>query len=290
MAHFSSSLSVLSAALLGAVLHTGLASAQPSVVKTVVAEPTGVPVQGSTQPGNQMPGVFVIFNQWVDSITPPAPTPWVDATVTLQEWVSLPPVPALPPVAATSANAPSPYYEPAPVILGQPDLPLLGQAAAQAAQQWSTGLNYQGATVSFILLDAQGKNRTLSPASRPPAVGERFKIRYTASFDSVASIDKLAGSNPWQLQRAGQAWPQAGMSVQAAAGETVELPLNANNYFVMTDKASERFILHIRHPQAKDKARSSQPLYRQDGVRTSQYLQLIPQGTHPALEQLITPR
>lgn len=284
MAHFSSSLSVLSAALLGTVLHTGLALAQTPAVKTVVPEPTGVPVQGANQSNAQTPSVFFVFNQWLDNITPPAPTPWVETPVTLQEWV------ALPTVVATPSNAPVPFFEPAPVILGQPDLPLLGQAAAQAAQQWNTGLNYQGATVSFIVLDARGKNRTLSPVARAPAVGERFKIRYTASFDSVASIDKLVGPSPWQLQKAGQAWPQPGSSVQAAAGETVELPLNANAYFVMTDKNSERFVLNIRHPRAKDKARSNQPLYRQDGARASQYLQLIPQGTHPALEQLISPR
>lgn len=280
MAYLHPLRSALPAVLLVATVHTSLAAAQASTGKTVVAKPATVPAQTATH----VPGVFAVFSQWADSIAPPAPAaPPANTPVALQAWSMLP-------ASSATPNPNTAYYEPAALILGQPDLPLLGQAAAQAAQQWSSGLNYQGITLSFVVLDSKGKTRKLTPASRPPSVGQRFKIRYTTSFDSVATIDKLVANGPWRLRPLGQAWPNAGQSVQAAAGETVELPMQANQYFQMSDKASERIVLHIRHPQAKNKARSNQPIYRQDGARASQYLQLVPPGTYPALEQLIVPR
>jgi hypothetical protein len=233
--------------------------------KTAVPEPAGIPVQAA-QP-------FVPFNLWVTHIQPPAPAPVATLTQEPMQRVS-------------PAGTP---FEAMPVIAGQPDLPLLGEAAAQAAQQWNAGLNYQGLTMSYIVFDAKGAKRELRTIDKGLAAGERFRIRYTATYESVAALDYVLGSSPWAASRAGQAWPQAGMSVQARAGETVELPLNPNAYFRL-GSPNERLVLTVRHPQAKDAARSNQPAYRQDGATGSQYLQLLPPGSYPAIEQLISTR
>ena len=70
--------------------------------------------------------------------------------------------------------------------------------------------------------------------------------------------------------------------------ETVDLPLEPNQYFVMGREANERFVVSVRHPRAVDAARSAQPAYRQDVAGGSSYLQLVPRGTFPAIEQVVS--
>lgn len=259
-------------ALAAACALSAAAFAQTPPAKTVVPEPTGVAQPAAAATGSN---VFVIFGQWLDSLAAPAVVTQVTEPIT--------------PISFTVVgNAPAASFEPAPLILGQPDLPLVGQAAAQAAQQWNTGLNYQGLRMSYLVVDAAGKRLETRPISRGVAAGERFKIRYTTSFASVASIDLVTG-DVWRGQRMGQAWPQAGMSVQSAAGETVDLPVGGG-YFVMGNNPNERYVLSVRHPDAKGPARSGQPVYRQDGARSSNYLQLLPSGKLPAVEQVLAAR
>ena len=216
---------------------------------------------------------FVLFGQWVERVASPWPSLQVESAV-----VGMP-------FAATASVQPTPYEAQA-VILGQPELPLVGQAAAQAAQQWNAGFNYQGLQVSYLVVDARGKAREIRPVAKGLLPGERFRIRYTATFDAVAMINKVTGS-AWNWQQAGTAWPKGGTAVQSAAGETVELPLDAGTYFTMGSNPNERFLLQVRHPNAKDQARSDQPSYRQDGARGSQYLQLVPTNTYPYFEQAL---
>ena len=72
-------------------------------------------------------------------------------------------------------------------------------------------------------------------------------------------------------------------------GETVDLPVGGG-YFVMGNNPNERYVLSVRHPDAKGPARSGQPVYRQDGARSSNYLQLLPSGKLPAVEQVLSAR
>jgi hypothetical protein len=81
-------------------------------------------------------------------------------------------------------------FEPMPVILGTPELPLMGSGARQASTAWTDGLNYQGLHVSYVLLDAKGRQTGLWPLSKPLPAGQRFRIRITPSFDGVAGIDR----------------------------------------------------------------------------------------------------
>ena len=71
------------------------------------------------------------------------------------------------------------------------------------------------------------------------------------------------------------------------AGETVDLPVDTNQYFVVGADVSERLLLSICHPSALGDARSPQPAYRQDSKTASGYLQLVPRGTYPSVEQLL---
>lgn len=248
------------------------AQAQKSPEKSVVVEPTPVPVAPVAATNTMNP--FVVFGQWLQQVAAPEPAPQLSAPVLVQPFV----VPA-----AAIGN-----FEAPPVILGQPELPLLGQAVAQAAQQWNSGLNYQGLTMSFVVVDAAGRKREIRAVDKGLRPGERFKIRYTTSFDAVTALEQVVGDTPWTGQNMGQVWPAPGTSVQSQAGETVELPLDKGSFFQFDGNPTVRYVLTARHPNAKGSARSNQPAYRQDGARASQYLQLVPANTYPSISQVLS--
>jgi hypothetical protein len=236
-------------------------SASP-VAKTLVVEPAQV---------------FPSFERWVTAVsvaaqeTPPAQLRVF--TIQIQEL-------------SAAAPQPASNFQPAPVILGVPDLPLLGEAGSQVSR-WSSTFNYQGVSLRQVVLDASGRRLESRPMGKPLRPGERFKLRITPSFDSVADVDQVRG-DVWFGQRVGQVYPQTGMSVELRAGQTVDLPLDPNEYFVMDRwNPTERLVLSVRHARALDAARSTQPAYRQDTARSSSYLQLVPSGQYPAIEQLI---
>lgn len=231
--------------------------AQTAPAKTAVIEP--VPVVPA-------------FEQWANNMVAVLPVAPVQlSTVQVLPWAVVAPTPAV-------------TFQARPVILGQPDLPLVGEAAAQAARSWNVGLNYQGLHMKVVSLDGAG-NRQQRPLSAPLQPGERFKIRVVATYEAVATVDKLMGE-PWTSQRVGQIYPQAGMSVHMYAGETVELPLG-DQYFVAGNNPAERLVVSVRHPRALRDAATDQPAYRQDGATGSSYLQLAPVGKLPHIEQVL---
>jgi hypothetical protein len=240
----------------------GLAGAQSADSRTIV--PEAAPA-------------FPAFQQWLQSTLPPLPN---FQTAPAQPSVQTMPLETRPGAAATS-------YQPLPVILGTPDLPLLRATASQAGM-WSAQFNYQGMHVRYVVLDAEGRVRAVRPMSSPPRVGERFKIRVTPTVDAVAEVDLVVG-DVWARQRVGQFYPKAGFSVQIKAGETADLPLGASEYFFFPQGVTtQAAVLSVRHPRALGDDRSDQPTYRQDGRNGSDYLQLVVARRLPVLEQLIT--
>lgn len=246
----------------------------------VLAAAAGASAQGNgTAPRNIVPEAapaFPAFQIWAQSVVTPV-LPVVQAP------------PAAPLPWAVVPQAAGQAYQPSPLILGLPDLPLLRPAAGGAAQ-WAPQFNYQGMRVTLVVLDASGRQRTVRGIDSPPRPGERFKLRVTPTFDAVADIDFVLGDprEPWNRQRAGQAYPQAGYSVQIRGGETADLPLGPAEYFVMPNAPAQALVLSVRHPMAVRDARNTQPAYRQDGSFGSDYLQLQVERRFAAIEQLIT--
>lgn len=239
------------------VLSAGMAQAQQDKSVAVEAVP-----------------VVPAFNQWITTYVIVVPEP----PVTSVQPVNVAPWDAIP--AGTD-------YQPLPVIMGVPELPLVGAGARQVAAGWDQTLNYQGVYLRQVVVDSRGRKREIRSMATKPKAGERFKIRVTATFDAVADVDLVTGA-PWSLRRVSQFYPKPGMSVQIKAGEAVDLPLGANEYFVMSKPADERMVVSVRHAKALGEARSNQPAYRQDGKGGSSYLQLVPNGSFPVVEQLIT--
>ena len=217
---------------------------------------------------------FPAFNQWTGAVL-----------VTIPES----PVVRVSPVQlALQGPVGEATYQPQPVIMGQPDFMLVGAGSRASAKGWNSGWNLQGLHARLVVLDARGVKREMRSMSGPLRTGDRFKIRVTATFDAVAQVDQVVG-DPWYGKRTGQVYPKPGQSVSMKAGETVDLPLGADEYFLMHRAASERLVLSVRHPQANGDSRSAQPAYRQDSKGGSSYVQLVPQGTYAAIEQLVAP-
>jgi hypothetical protein len=238
----------------------GVAAQPVGEGKTVVAEPVAV------------------FNQWVGQqiVTVPEVTAIAGTPPQVFSWT-------------TSDNLTRTAFQTRPLIVGRPDLPLVGDSALRASRPWNAQLNYQGVHVSLLVLDASGGSRQVRPINAALQPGERFKLRVVASFDSLLSVDRLLGG-AWSAERVGQFYPSAGMSVQLAAGQTADLPLGPNEYFVAPLQAQDRMLLTVRHPQAVGTGASDQPVYRQDSGGGSSYLQLVPPGKFAVVEQIVQSR
>ncbi|MBL8331030.1 MAG: hypothetical protein JNJ71_19490 [Rubrivivax sp.] len=212
----------------------------------------------------------------------PAFTQWVE-TVVISTPVAVPTPSSIVVVNAVAQPATATSFQAWPVIMGAPELPLVRGAAAPSV--WGESFNYQGMNVRLLILDREGRTLQVRSMESPPRRGERFRIRVTPTFTAVAEIDLVRGS-PWDSQRLGQVYPKGGFSVELKASQTVDMPLGANEFFVMGEP-EDRLLLSVRHPRATERARTQQPAYRQDGRGGSSYLQLIPEGRYPAFEQLI---
>lgn len=193
----------------------------------------------------------------------------------------------------------APYFSPAPVVVGQPDVPLaMQQAAFDPNKPWDNKANYQSIAVSAQMLD--DKNRVIDTRSLAAAfrTGERFKLRLISTFDAIVSIDSLRAV-PGTVNAngvftapptwAGQLYPaKADQVVQIKAGEVVLLPLGSNEYFTFDGKTGlELLSLNVRHPQASSNQVNRQPVYRQDGQGMTAYSQLVQNGTYTALTQIL---
>lgn len=223
----------------------------------------------------------VAFERWLRVLeVVPAPAP-AATVVVVSAPATATPAPAAP--AAAQAVA----YEPWPVVLGQPELPVSGGFDPAQPRLWPEGANYQGLHVSLVAVDAQGRRQPARPLSAAPRPGERFKLRVVATFDGVAQVGTVAGQG-WALRRGPALYPAASAApLRLKAGQALELPAEPNHHFVVAASGADRLLLSVREERADEATRSRQPAYRQDRAEGSSYLQLVPAGTRPAFEQLI---
>lgn len=194
----------------------------------------------------------------------------------------------------------APSFSPAPLIMGQPDIPLLTQPGGfDPNKPWDSKANYQGVAVSAVMLDAQNRvieTRSLAGAFRS---GERFKLRLVSTSDAIVSLDALRaapgsiGPNGVLMMAptwGGQLYPaRADQVVQIKPGDVVHIPLGANEYFTFDNKTgTELLSLNVRHPQAGNQQQMNrQPVYRQDAPAMTTYSQLAQEGSFLALTQVL---
>jgi hypothetical protein len=210
---------------------------------------------------------------------------WVGATIVTVPAAVPGKVESLKP--ADKGGASVTRFEPLPVILGLPDLPLLGIGAGQTSGSWGDTFNYHGIHARLLLIDGKTQTVSSAPLSTKLKPGQRFKLRITATFNGVAALDQLLGT-AWDAERTGQVYPAPGMSVEVKAGKAVDLPIGAAQYFMLHGRqANERLLLSVRHAKAVGEGRNTQPAYRKDNVQGSSFLQLTPKGLYPIIEQVL---
>lgn len=190
-----------------------------------------------------------------------------------------------------------PSYAATPIIVGQPDMPLNPGAGGYSANQpWSPAANYQGVQVTVLVLNQQNQPVETRSLNANFKSGERFRLQLVSTFEALASVDAYRtspdtnGSSGFAQSWAGQLYPaRAEQVIKMRAGELVQLPMGANEYFTFDNQTGlDRLMLNVRHPQAKGTLANSQPVYRQDSGQNSTFMQLAPQGNYPAVSQLLT--
>lgn len=244
-------------------------------------------------------GIFQALTNWASSRIQT-----LDNVANTAAAVAANPFMLVPPAFAAGQAQPVPYtqapsYSPAPLIMGQPDVPLaIQQASFDPNRSWDGKANYQGVSVSAVMLDGQNRvieTRSLAAAFRS---GERFKLRLVSTSDAIVSLDALrappgtVAANG--MLNAAPAWvgqlypPRTDQVVQVKAGDVVYIPLGANEYFTFDNKPGVDLLsLNVRHPQAKNDLVNRQPVYRQDAQGMTTYSQLAQNGTFMALTQVL---
>lgn len=229
----------------------------------------------SAQPASEAAPAFDAFDLWIGEATSKVPALTAPAGIEPLE------------LSVAKGGVPTAPFEPQPVILGAPELPLLGAGARQPGRVWNTGFNYHGLQVQLLTWDARSRSLKVASMGAKLKRGQPFKVRITATFDGVAALEQVLGPE-WRSVRAGQVYPQPGMSVEFKAAQPVDLPIGAQQFIVLPAGATQaRLLLTARHARAQVDGRSQQPVYRRDRSDASAYLQLVPRGQSPVFEQLV---
>ena len=239
--------------------------------------------------------VFQAISSWFDARNAGAPPlPGTGPSTALG------PAGVLPAPAGFAARSPS--YNPAPLILGQPDIALRAAPGGVAASKaWDDKANYQGASVAAIMLDAHNGVLEIRSLARPFRIGERFKLRLQSTSDATLTVDQLnavTGSNDAAgVLRTAPSWvrqlypARADQVVQINAGDTVYLPLGSNEYFTFDGRHGTQLLaLNLRARQAQAGVSlqpSLQPVYRQDAPGVTTYTQLALPGSALAMTQIL---
>ncbi len=188
------------------------------------------------------------------------------------------------PIAAPSSASPATNFEPLPVIVGEPDVALVGPAPGPGPGGWTAALNYQGLQASIWVADKAGKDWQSRSLAAGVKVGERFKLLLTPSFDAQVQFDQILGSG-WVTQRGAQVFPASG-TINLPAGQAALVPAG-DQMFTIAASRNPRFVMTVRHVKAQEGSRSQQPAYRRDAPTASHYVQLVPAGTYPWFEQVV---
>lgn len=178
------------------------------------------------------------------------------------------------------------FFQPAPVILGVPEYPV----KEKADDKISSNYLHQAMIVKLVVLDKNASVPTIRNLSYPLKSTEKFKIRLTSMFNAWVTIDQVipTSNSVWYLKKMGQVYPAVGSAVLLKAGEVIDLPTAAGDYFQMEPEIQEKILLNVRHEQSKKNSVNNQPIYRRDFVDLSAYVQLVPPGKFPIFEQIIS--
>jgi hypothetical protein len=181
-----------------------------------------------------------------------------------------------PPGAATLAPAQKGFV---PIVPNVTDSAPTAPLAVEGGKE-----NYQGALLSLLVLQPDGRSLVVRPISAGFKSGEKFRIRIGATFDGELSLDNI---NP-QGERSRLYPAQAEQIVKIKSGMPVILPLDKDSFFQFDDVAGEeKLVVSLRDPRAQGDATAQSSVHRQESEQGTGLLQEVTVGKYAAIAESI---
>ncbi len=176
---------------------------------------------------------------------------------------------------ATPVLAVAGAAQPAPIVVGNPDKPLVADGKKE---------NYQGVHVALMMSEDGGRRFAFRPVNEGFRTGERFKLRVVSTFGGELSIENI---NPRGERR--QVFPPRADQVVALLPATETLiPMDPNQFFEFTGSTGrEQLVINVADPRAVGAAASRSKIFRQDTKFGSNFLQEATGGTYPSIQQAV---
>lgn len=144
--------------------------------------------------------------------------------------------------------------------------------------------NYQGAMLSLLVLQPDGKTLAVRPVSAGFKSGEKFRIRIGATFEGELALDNI---NP-RGERVRLYPADSGQVVRIKRGAPVILPLEPDSFFQFDEEAGEeRLVVSLRDPRAQGDAAAQSQVHRQENVQGTGLLQEVAAGKFAAIAEAI---
>ncbi len=144
--------------------------------------------------------------------------------------------------------------------------------------------NYQGAYLSLMVLQADGKTLVVRPLSAGFKSGEKFRIRIGTTFDSELTLDNV---DPHGIRE--HLYPaQKDQAVAIKKGIPVILPLEPDGFFQFDqDSGEEHLIVSVRDARAQGNAISENLVHREDNAQGTGLLQEVGPGKFAAIAETL---
>lgn len=166
-----------------------------------------------------------------------------------------------------------------------PITPKVTEAAPEAPVFAKSGReNYQGAHLSLLVLQPDGRTLAVRPLSAGFVSGEKFRIRIGSTFEGELALDNIDPRG--QRMRLYPASRDQVVSIKS--GVPVILPLEPDSFFQFDDVAGEeRLIVSLRDPRAQGGAAARSQVHRQENETGTGLLQEVAPGRYAAIAETI---
>ena len=171
-------------------------------------------------------------------------------------------------VAARGAGA-----EAAPIVVGDPDKPLVADGKKE---------NYQGVHVALMVAEDGGRSFSFRPVNQGFRTDERFKLRVLSTFGGELTIENI---NPRGERK--QVFPSRSDQVVTLLPATETLiPMDPAQFFEFTGATGrEQLVVNLVDARAVGPAASRNKIFRQDTKYGSNFLQEVADGSYPSIQQ-----
>lgn len=211
--------------------------------------------------------VFEVFFSWASEKLFPGVAERL--TLALEEAVTPSGAATLIPIAQQAVPITSKVTEDAP------DAPVFAKSGRE---------NYQGAHLSLLVLQPDGRTLAVRPVSAGFVSGERFRIRIGSTFEGELTLDNIDPHG--ERKRLYPASPEQVLSIKS--GVPVILPLEPDAFFEFDDVAGEeKLVVSLRDPRAQGREVARSEVHRQENASGTGLLQEVAPGKYAAIAETI---